>query len=201
MTSRYNKKMTEANRIRIPNTVTNGVGKRDSLRRYRAKRAITVVHEICSTSGTADSLATTTASSHIIARLDNLTEVRKIPNARAAPPSMASMMERAQLKQDYVSKLKPPKPGSRCIDCAREDQKNFGGTVHGYYHEDNPPAKDIGQEGHNFLVTPDQFLIDRWIKDVWGEKPIYDLKDPDDLAAVKSIYGNPAKWEEVPRRR
>src|SRR6516164_2149369 len=47
MASGDNEKMTRVYGIRIPNTVTSSAGKRDSLRRYGAKRTTTImVHEI-----------------------------------------------------------------------------------------------------------------------------------------------------------
>jgi hypothetical protein len=88
-----------------------------------------------------------------------------------------------------------------CTNGARWLQENFfkDAKVVGYSIYDNPEAL-IGQEndGHDFLLIDNRYILDFWYKHIYGEKeaPVYldILKDTD---LVKKYYGNPDKWEEL----
>ena len=53
--------------------------------------------------------------------------------------------------------------------------------------------------GHDFAIIDDRFLADVWYQSVYDpDAPtLFDMEDPEDLAEVKRLYGDPATWKEV----
>jgi hypothetical protein len=88
--------------------------------------------------------------------------------------------------------------GPRELRCARIVVDRFGGEVRGYWHDDNRYAA-VGETegGHDFAITHDQLLVDPWLFQYYGEKPVLDLTKPEEKAESLLRYGNPEKWSLV----
>jgi hypothetical protein len=86
-----------------------------------------------------------------------------------------------------------------CTGCARIVADRFGGEVRGYYHAHNPTA-GVGETegGHDFAITPDQFLVDPWLFHYYGVSPVLDMKVPADRAEALDRYGPEENWQRVP---
>jgi hypothetical protein len=86
-----------------------------------------------------------------------------------------------------------------CAGCARIIVGRFGGEVRGYWHEDNPTAR-VGEveDGHDFAVTADRFLVDPWLHHYYGDSPVLDLTEPAGQAEALARYGPQEKWELLP---
>lgn len=82
-----------------------------------------------------------------------------------------------------------------CTNSARMVAEKIGGKIVGYFSDDNPTAQ-LGESegGHDFVIAGDH-LVDVWAREVYGERAVYNLKDPSDAARVKELYGDQSKWE------
>ncbi|SDG95895.1 hypothetical protein SAMN05216466_106188 [Paraburkholderia phenazinium] len=70
-------------------------------------------------------------------------------------------------------------------------------TVVGFWGEDNPTSR-IGQDagGHDFAVIDGRWIVDPWLRLVWGDEAwVFDLNDPADAAAIAQLYGDRDRWE------
>lgn len=89
----------------------------------------------------------------------------------------------------------------RCTDTSVWLAEKLGGEVRGYQHKNNPGAELGALEfGHDFVVVDGRWLVDWWAKDTYGEKDLYDLKNPIDRKTVAKLYGDPRKWETLSKR-
>lgn len=72
------------------------------------------------------------------------------------------------------------------------------GDVYGFANEDNPVTNSevSSGEGHDFAVIGGRYIVDLWISHFTGceEQVVYDLKNPQDAAKIKEIFGDPEKW-------
>lgn len=75
------------------------------------------------------------------------------------------------------------------------------GRVRGFFIDDNPEATTIASvcDGHDFAVVDDRYIVDGWARHVEGiaDKVVFDMKNPQDRAAILGLYGNPQKWQSV----
>ena len=85
--------------------------------------------------------------------------------------------------------------GFTCSEAAVLSQAAVGGTVFGYWSDDNPSAT-LGQDegGHDFLLV-DEYILDFWAAAYEGKKPIYHLVD--DAQEISLLYGDRSKWTVV----
>jgi hypothetical protein len=72
----------------------------------------------------------------------------------------------------------------------------------GFNGVDNPHCQVVKgwhEDGHDFAILDQQFLVDAWPKLVAGlnMKIAYDLKNPDDCRMVAEIYGDPQTWTDA----
>jgi hypothetical protein len=88
----------------------------------------------------------------------------------------------------------------RCTDTATWLAIQLGGDVYGYEHKNNPDA-ELGtyEFGHDFVVVDGRWLVDWWAKDTYQLPDLYDLEDPAVKDQVRRVYGDPARWEKLPR--
>lgn len=90
-----------------------------------------------------------------------------------------------------------------CSQCATWMQKILGGEIYGWEYGKNPEAT-IGEitdwYDHDFLLIDGHWLIDFWIflgfPNGDAGTGIYDLKDKEDAAEVKRLYGPSENWEK-----
>jgi hypothetical protein len=87
-------------------------------------------------------------------------------------------------------------PTKSSTDCACIIAVRFGGKVFGYQPFYNPTARIC--EFHNFAITGDRFLVDPWIWDHDGERPVLDLTDATDFAEANARYGPEENWDVLP---
>lgn len=90
--------------------------------------------------------------------------------------------------------------GVVCTDYAHAAQSLFGGTVCGFYDEDNPgtePGKLCG--GHDFLCVDGRYIIDVWLREVAGmsKQVIFDMQSEADKNSISNFYGDMSKWSVV----
>ncbi len=88
----------------------------------------------------------------------------------------------------------------RCTTSARRVAEAFGGEVVGFHREDNPSAAILdGEDGHDFALIADRFVVDYWAAYAAGviERPILDLLNADDCAAALRLYGPKSAWKSV----
>lgn len=71
--------------------------------------------------------------------------------------------------------------------------------IAGFDSERNPDSAYAkwGEQGADFAIVDQRYLIDPWPSLVLGENlpVVYDLKNSQDLARVREIYGDPQTWE------
>jgi hypothetical protein len=82
-----------------------------------------------------------------------------------------------------------------CSMASIQAREIVGGTVLGYWAEDNPTA-ELGQTegGHDFLVVEEKYILDIWAMAYYGKPLLLDLTK--DAAEIKRLYGDSSKWEE-----
>jgi hypothetical protein len=92
----------------------------------------------------------------------------------------------------------PHETGS-CTGCAYLIVGQFGGQVRGYFHAHNETAR-IGETegGHDFAITPEDFLVDPWAFHYCGEEPVLDLTIAADRAEARARYGPEENWQKLP---
>ncbi len=75
--------------------------------------------------------------------------------------------------------------------------------IMGFANENNPESlvaiEEIHPSGHDFAVVDDRWLIDPWVRIVATayDRICFDMANPDDMAIVKHIYGDPSCWERL----
>ena len=87
-----------------------------------------------------------------------------------------------------------------CMASARRVAKEFGGRVVGFYSEVNPAGEIAdGEDGHDFAVVADRFVVDYWAAYAAGvtDRAIYDLSDAGDHATVLRLYGPKDAWKPL----
>lgn len=84
-----------------------------------------------------------------------------------------------------------------CTQCAEFIQQRVGGTIKGYFHDDNPEA-EIGESegGHDFLIAG-KYLVDPWANGYYDYQAVYDLANPQDAKLVAKLYGPQENWKTV----
>lgn len=89
-----------------------------------------------------------------------------------------------------------------CTECANRMIELAGnGEVYGWAEDSNVTSIVAPNgEGHDFAVIDDRYLVDAWLKNVDGppgfihERAVFDLDNPDDVATVLRLYGDPRTW-------
>lgn len=85
-----------------------------------------------------------------------------------------------------------------CTDCARRIIELAGnGVMYGWMEGTNPTTIVAHDQGHDFVVVDDRYLVDAWAKLVERslEMAVLDLDNPADLDFVWRYYGDPDVWE------
>jgi hypothetical protein len=91
----------------------------------------------------------------------------------------------------------------QCTASARRVAEKFDGRVVGFYSEDNPAAEIAdGEDGHDFTIVADRFVVDYWAAYAAGvtERAIYDLSDAGDRATVLRLYGPKDAWKPLDKK-
>ena len=74
-------------------------------------------------------------------------------------------------------------------------QEILGGTVMGYWADENPAASlGASEGGHDFLVLNDSMILDIWSWVYYDAPPLVQLSD---TAEVLRLYGDRSKWRTV----
>ncbi|MBU2853433.1 hypothetical protein [Acidithiobacillus ferriphilus] len=90
--------------------------------------------------------------------------------------------------------------GSSYAEYIRDNLPGHAVQIAGFNASDNPDsayAQKEWDDGIDFAIVDQRYLIDPWPKLVLGESypVVYDLNDPAGQIKVKEIYGDPQKWE------
>jgi hypothetical protein len=88
---------------------------------------------------------------------------------------------------------------AECTNWARQVAKSLPGrtTIMGFSSAANPTAIQ-GWDGHDFAVVDDRYIVDGWLKALYGaDQTVFDLQDPSDAEAIAHFYGNPGEWVNV----
>lgn len=95
----------------------------------------------------------------------------------------------------------------RCTDCAYFIVRREGkGRVVGYAEGCNPEAaatgptrRQMGNDGHDFAIIDDRYIVDPWVKETAGTsaRAVLDLLSDVDAPEIRRLYGDPQTWEEV----
>lgn len=90
--------------------------------------------------------------------------------------------------------------GSSYAEYIRDNLPGHAVQIAGFNASDNPDsayAQKEWDDGIDFAIVDQRYLIDPWPKLVLGEScpVVYDLNDPADQIKVKEIFGDPQKWE------
>jgi hypothetical protein len=72
----------------------------------------------------------------------------------------------------------------------------FGGEVRGFQYSCNREA-GVGTS-HEFAITADRFLVDPWLWQYRGERPVLDLTETTDFMEALKRYGPEDNWFERP---
>jgi hypothetical protein len=85
-----------------------------------------------------------------------------------------------------------------CTNCAERVIAIVGrGDVWGYASEDNPDtAAATGQDGHDFAVIDDRYIVDVWLCFFAGitSRSVFDLLSRADATRIHALYGPPDHW-------
>lgn len=88
-----------------------------------------------------------------------------------------------------------------CTACAdRMIELAGNGVVFGWAEDSNVTSIVAPNgEGHDFAFIDGRYLVDAWIKNVDGphgfdDRAVFDLDNPDDVAIVLRLYGDPGTW-------
>lgn len=89
-----------------------------------------------------------------------------------------------------------------CTACAERMIELAGnGEIFGWSEDSNVTSIVAPNgEGHDFAFIDGRYLVDAWIKNVDGppgyinERAVFDLENPDDVALVLRLYGDPGTW-------
>lgn len=84
-----------------------------------------------------------------------------------------------------------------CTNCAERIISMVGrGEVYGWEEGTNDSAPVAPNQGHDFAVIDDRWLVDPWAKNVEGtsSRAAFDLRDQGDVAEVRKLYGDPSSW-------
>ncbi len=90
---------------------------------------------------------------------------------------------------------------SNCYDCAdyiRACEPNT--AIYGFWSRENAGwAGAILVDGHDFAVVDDRYIVDPWIVETerLSDRPVFDLKNPNDRTEVRRIYGDRKSWRLV----
>lgn len=86
-----------------------------------------------------------------------------------------------------------------CSKAAEVTQAVVGGSIFGYWSDDNPSA-ELGRSegGHDFVIVDKEWLLDFWAAAYYAARPIYHLQT--DAEEVRRLYGERDRWEKVWRK-
>lgn len=90
-----------------------------------------------------------------------------------------------------------------CTEYAVQVARQYPGRtqVVGFANEDNPTsrfAQEDSGEGHDFALVDKRYLVDLWLRLVYGEhQAVFDLEDPVDAAYVLEFYGPRKCWKKI----
>ncbi|MGK9450273.1 hypothetical protein ACSSZE_03270 [Acidithiobacillus caldus] len=93
--------------------------------------------------------------------------------------------------------------GHSYAEAVRDMLPDHNVQIVGFYSKDNPEstyAKQWHEDGADFAIVDNRYLVDPWPKLVLGDKSypvVYDLHDPADQDKVIETYGDPKKWEHA----
>ena len=88
----------------------------------------------------------------------------------------------------------------QCTASARRVAEEFGGRVVGFYRAENPTAEIADcEDGHDFALIADRFVVDYWASYATGvtDLAVYDLSDAHDHATVLRLYGPKDAWKSL----
>lgn len=87
-----------------------------------------------------------------------------------------------------------------CTHGARRVAARFDGRVVGFDSESNPSAAIAeDQDGHDFALVGERFVVDYWAARVAGllDHGIFDLTNTEDRAEIARLYGPAENWQTM----